>query len=292
MNARFTGTERYIATEDLMMAVNAAITLARPLLIKGEPGTGKTQLAQEIARSLDCPLYEWHIKSTSKAQQGLYEYDAVSRLRDSQLGDARVQDIVRQLFRTFAHTGSATATVKAFRDQGLQFPHRIYGKTNKGDVLWSPLEHTRVLWVLHHPRYAGAYCFGRARTRRMPDGRERYARLPPEDWIALIRDAHEAYITWEEHEQNLQRLRQNAQALGDERQRGAPREGPALLQGLAVCAICGERMTIRYHIHGNRRVPDYVCQRRGIRTAQPKCQLMWPRFRGLLTVCIRGVRYG
>jgi MoxR-like ATPase len=93
MNARFTGTESYIATEDLMMAVNAAITLARPLLIKGEPGTGKTQLAQEIARSLGCPLYEWHIKSTSKAQQGLYEYDAVSRLRDSQLGEARVHDI-------------------------------------------------------------------------------------------------------------------------------------------------------------------------------------------------------
>jgi MoxR-like ATPase len=92
-NARFEGTERYIATPDLMMAVNAAVTLARPLLIKGEPGTGKTQLAEEIARSLARPLYEWHIKSTSKAAQGLYEYDAVSRLRDSQLGDARVGDI-------------------------------------------------------------------------------------------------------------------------------------------------------------------------------------------------------
>ena len=91
--ARFKGTERYVATPDLMMAVNAAVTLARPLLIKGEPGTGKTQLAEEIARSLERPLYEWHIKSTSKAQQGLYEYDAVSRLRDSQLGDARVHDI-------------------------------------------------------------------------------------------------------------------------------------------------------------------------------------------------------
>ena len=90
---RFTGTEQYVATDELMMAVNAAITLARPLLIKGEPGTGKTQLAQEIARSLVRPLYEWHIKSTSKAQQGLYEYDAVSRLRDSQLGDVRVHDI-------------------------------------------------------------------------------------------------------------------------------------------------------------------------------------------------------
>jgi MoxR-like ATPase len=90
---RFQGTDRYVATDDLMMAVNASIALSRPLLIKGEPGTGKTQLAIEIARSLNRPLLEWHIKSTSKAQQGLYEYDAVSRLRDSQLGDARVRDI-------------------------------------------------------------------------------------------------------------------------------------------------------------------------------------------------------
>jgi MoxR-like ATPase len=96
---RFTGTDRYVATDDLMMAVNAAITVARPLLIKGEPGTGKTQLAQEIARSLRRPLYEWHIKSTSKAQQGLYEYDAVSRLRDSQLGDGRVHDIANYIKR-------------------------------------------------------------------------------------------------------------------------------------------------------------------------------------------------
>jgi MoxR-like ATPase len=91
--ARFTGTDSYVATPDLMMAVNAAMTLGRPLLIKGEPGTGKTQLAAEIAQALERPLYEWHIKSTSKAQQGLYEYDAVSRLRDSQLGDERVRDI-------------------------------------------------------------------------------------------------------------------------------------------------------------------------------------------------------
>ena len=97
--ARFAGTERYVATPDLMMAVNAAVTLARPLLIKGEPGTGKTQLAEEIARSLARPLYEWHIKSTSKAQHGLYEYDAVSRLRDSQLGEERVHDIRNYIVR-------------------------------------------------------------------------------------------------------------------------------------------------------------------------------------------------
>jgi len=90
---RFEGTDSYVATEDLMVAVNAAITLQRPLLIKGEPGTGKTVLAAEVARALETPLIEWHIKSTTKAQNGLYEYDAVKRLRDGQLGDERVQDI-------------------------------------------------------------------------------------------------------------------------------------------------------------------------------------------------------
>src|SRR6185295_4037816 len=91
--SRFTGTDTYVATDDLTMAVNAAIALERPLLIKGEPGTGKTMLAIEVAKSLGRPLIEWHVKSTTKAQQGLYEYDAVSRLRDSQLGDDRVKYI-------------------------------------------------------------------------------------------------------------------------------------------------------------------------------------------------------
>ena len=96
---RFVGTDRYIATADLGMAVNAAITLGRPLLIKGEPGTGKTQLALEVAGALGRPIFEWHVKSTSKAQQGLYEYDAVSRLRDSQLGDPKVADIRNYIVR-------------------------------------------------------------------------------------------------------------------------------------------------------------------------------------------------
>ncbi len=90
---RFDGAEKYVATDDLKLAVNAALTLQRPLLIKGEPGTGKTMLAEEVAAALNMPLMQWHIKSTTKAQQGLYEYDAVSRLRDSQLGDERVKDI-------------------------------------------------------------------------------------------------------------------------------------------------------------------------------------------------------
>ena len=96
---RFKGTSTYIATDDLKMAVNAAVTLERPILVKGEPGTGKTQLAIEVAESLGKPLLEWHIKSTTKAQQGLYEYDAVARLRDSQLGDERVHDISNYIVR-------------------------------------------------------------------------------------------------------------------------------------------------------------------------------------------------
>ena len=96
-NRKFKGTDTYVATDDLNVAVNAAVTLERPILIKGEPGTGKTQLAFEIAGALDRPLYEWHIKSTTKAQQGLYDYDAVARLRDSQLGDDRVHDIANYI---------------------------------------------------------------------------------------------------------------------------------------------------------------------------------------------------
>jgi MoxR-like ATPase len=99
MSSRFNGTDSYVATEDLMMAVNAAVTLGRPLLVKGEPGTGKTQLAEEIAGALQRPLYRWHIKSTTKAQQGLYEYDAVSRLRDSQLGEEKVHDVANYIIK-------------------------------------------------------------------------------------------------------------------------------------------------------------------------------------------------
>lgn len=96
---QFSGTDRYIASPDLMVAVNAAVTLERPLLVKGEPGTGKTELARQVAQSLGLPMIEWHVKSTTKAQQGLYEYDAVSRLRDSQLGDARVHDVANYIRR-------------------------------------------------------------------------------------------------------------------------------------------------------------------------------------------------
>ncbi len=126
----FTGTERYVATEDLQMAVNAAVTLQRPLLIKGEPGTGKTLLAEEIADALGKPLINWHIKSTTKAQQGLYEYDAVSRLRDSQLGDDKVHDISNyirkgKLWEAFASDEQVVLLIDEVDKADIEFPNDL-----------------------------------------------------------------------------------------------------------------------------------------------------------------------
>jgi MoxR-like ATPase len=127
---KFSGTRTYVATEDLMMAVNAAVTLARPLLVKGEPGTGKTQLAEEIAAALDKPLYRWHIKSTTKAQHGLYEYDAVSRLRDSQLGEEKVHDIANYIIRgmlweAFDSERQAVLLIDEIDKADIEFPNDL-----------------------------------------------------------------------------------------------------------------------------------------------------------------------
>jgi MoxR-like ATPase len=127
---KFAGTSSYVATDDLKLAVNAAVTLERPILIKGEPGTGKTQLAFEVASALGRPLYEWHIKSTTKAQQGLYDYDAVARLRDSQLGDDRVQDIGNYIVRgkiweAFASTEQPVLLIDEIDKADIEFPNDL-----------------------------------------------------------------------------------------------------------------------------------------------------------------------
>jgi len=130
MSLRFQGSDQYVATADLMLAVNAAIQLQRPLLIKGEPGTGKTMLAEEVATALGLPLFQWHIKSTTKAQQGLYEYDAVSRLRDSQLGDDRVKDIGNYivqgvLWKAFTHDAPSVVLIDEIDKADIEFPNDL-----------------------------------------------------------------------------------------------------------------------------------------------------------------------
>jgi MoxR-like ATPase len=127
---KFSGTDSYVASDDLKMAVNAAVTLERPLLIKGEPGTGKTMLAVEVAKSLNRPLFQWHVKSTSKAQQGLYEYDAVSRLRDSQLGEDRVHDIANYIVRgplweAFESDTPAVVLIDEVDKADIEFPNDL-----------------------------------------------------------------------------------------------------------------------------------------------------------------------
>jgi DNA invertase Pin-like site-specific DNA recombinase len=186
--------------------------------------------------------------------------------------DQQVQDSLRLLFATFRRTGSAMATVKAFRQQGIMFPRRLRSGPGKGDLVWAPLEHGHVLRILHNPRYAGAFVYGRFHSRKTIEGSLIVTRIPQEQWFTFIPDAHDGYIRWEEFEHNQKRLNENAQILGGDRRHGPPREGPALLQGLTLCGRCGKRMTLRYHVRKAGLEPDYVCQREGIAHAESICQ--------------------
>jgi len=136
INMKFTGTESYVATDDLTIAVNAAVALERPLLVKGEPGTGKTELAKQVANALNLPMLEWHIKSTTKAQQGLYEYDAVSRLRDSQLGDERVHDVKNyirkgKLWQAFDAERKTLLLIDEIDKADIEFPNDLLQELDK-----------------------------------------------------------------------------------------------------------------------------------------------------------------
>lgn len=150
----FTGTERYIATDDLKLAVNAALTLQRPLLIKGEPGTGKTMLAEEVAKALGRDLLQWHIKSTTKAHQGLYEYDAVSRLRDSQLGDERVKDIRNYinkgvLWQAFQAERPAVVLIDEIDKADIEFPNDLLRELDQME--FHIYETQETIRALHRP---------------------------------------------------------------------------------------------------------------------------------------------
>lgn len=189
--------------------------------------------------------------------------------------DRQMQDTVRLLFKTFRRVGSAERVVRHFATQRILWPRRIGTGPRRGEVVFGSLDHSRVLQILHNPRYAGAYVYGRTRQRKLPmSGQCRYRRLPREEWKVFLPHSHQGYITWEEYEANQAKLLENANGYGPDRKKSPPREGAALLQGLVICGVCGRRMTVRYYVRQGHPVPDYICQRKGIQTAQPACQII------------------
>ncbi|MBV6415575.1 MAG: hypothetical protein CMLOHMNK_00087 [Steroidobacteraceae bacterium] len=192
--ARFSGSAHYIATPELSMAVNAAVTLARPLLIKGEPGTGKTQLAEEVAATLGRPLFEWHIKSTSKAQQGLYEYDAVSRLRDSQLGEGRVHDIANyivrgKLWEAFESETQPVLLIDEIDKADIEFPNDLLRELDRMEFY--VYETRQLVRARHRP----IIVITSNNEKELPDAFLRrcffhYIRFPDEETMRRIVDVH------------------------------------------------------------------------------------------------------
>ena len=187
--------------------------------------------------------------------------------------DEQVQGAVRLVFDTFDRTGSAGAVVRYFQKQQIAWPRRVHKGPRPGALVFGELERDRVLSILHNPRYAGAYVYGRTRQRKLRlAGQAGYRRLPRDEWKVFLPDAHPGYITWEQFEANQEALHASAQSIGADRRRSAPREGVALLQGLVICGRCGRRMTVRYIVSRGHPEPLYRCQRRGIQRAEPVCQ--------------------
>ena len=191
---RFQGTDSYVATDDLKLAVNAAITLQRPLLIKGEPGTGKTMLAEEVANGLRMPLLQWHIKSTTKAQQGLYEYDAVSRLRDSQLGDERVKDIHNYilqgvLWQAFTADKPVVLLIDEIDKADIEFPNDLLRELDRMEFY--VYETRQLIKAIHRP----VVMITSNNEKELPDAFLRrcffhYIKFPDKETMQRIVDVH------------------------------------------------------------------------------------------------------
>jgi DNA invertase Pin-like site-specific DNA recombinase len=204
-----------------------------------------------------------------------FVYDAQARVILDP--DAQVQAAVRLFFDTFRRTGSCLAVVKEFHARELLFPRRLRSGAHKGELVWAELLHCRARQIIHNPRYAGAFVFGRTKHRRLPSGKYSSRQVPSAEWI-LLRDVHPGYITWEQYQANRERVQGNALAWSAERRRGPAREGTALLQGLVLCGSCGERMSVRYHSHHSAQVPTYWCGRRPLQRGETSlCQTVHGR---------------
>ena len=186
--------------------------------------------------------------------------------------DTQIQGTVRLLFETFRQTGSASAVVRRFRREGLLFPRRIRRGIGKGDLLWGPLDQSRAVQLLHNPRYAGAFVFGRTCIRHTAALKTTTLKLAREHWQVLIRDAHAGYISWEEFERTQATLKQNAGGFGEAARGSMPREGVGLLQGRVLCGRCGARMRVRYQEVDRHLEPYYLCTEEVVRRAGKLCQ--------------------
>lgn len=197
-------------------------------------------------------------------------YDATDKVQFDP--DRQVQQVMRAIFETFRRLGSAGRTAIALADDGLRLPHRPLHGPHRGELLWKDVSYSRILAILHNPRYAGAYALGQTRQRKHDGVRKTVRRRNPEDWDVLLRDLHPGYIDWDEFEENQRRLYQNNCRTRGTKGTTPPRDGPALLQGIMLCGVCGKRMGVRYYHRGGRALPYYFCRREHLRRSDERCQ--------------------
>lgn len=192
--------------------------------------------------------------------------------------DIQVKDTIKLIFTTFKRTGSARGVLKHFRINNLNFPKKVASIPNKGEIIWKPLTNARILSILHNPRYAGAFVYGRKGSKKLIDSKTKHFNKPINEWTYLIKDIHPGYISWKTYQDNLKTLEENCTDYSEKKRRNPPREGPALIQGLVICGICGEHMTVNYYTRNKNTHPNYVCQKDRIRNGSSLCQFVTGKY--------------